>query len=194
MNLPLLDDPSAKKQVIQFSPEAANRWLDIFNTIEGEIRYNGHFFDAGDHATKLADNIARVAAILHFFEGAEEKITLPTLEAAIQICLWYSKEFMRLFVPPPPIPQEQLDVEELGGWLWNQRNIKGRYIRKNHVRQHAPNKLRQKNRLNLALDVLAMNRVILFVHDGKTAYIDLDPGSPPDPWAWQVAISTSQTR
>lgn len=172
-NLIHLNEPNHSKQVLHFAPDACARWLEIFNAIEGECQFGGRFAQARDHASKLADNMARIAALLHFFEGAEGDIPLKTLETAIQIGLWYSAEFMRIFVPPPPIPQEQLDANELGSWLQNLQTSGWSSIRKNFVRQNCPNKLREKNRLNQALNTLAARGSISFFTDGKTTYINL---------------------
>ena len=165
------------KHVVEFSPEASELWLRTFNEIEAEIRPGGRFDGAGDHGSKLADNIARVAAQVNFFEGGEVKISLDTLKFAINYCLHCSDEFMRLFVPPP---QEQLDGCELNYWFDRIRNSGRRYIRKNYVRQSCLNKLRKNDRLNLALEFLRVNGYVSFDYCGKTHVIDLVPMLPRD--------------
>ena len=168
-NMALLKDPGREKGVINFSPEASERWLSIFNAIEVEIRPNGRFAGAGDHASKLADNIARVAALFHCFEGFEGDISLSTVNAAISLCFYYSDEFMKLFMPPP---QEEVDANELYSWL--QREMTGRInIPKNHVRQSGPNKLRRNGRLDRALEVLRQQGRIYSFQQGKTECIGL---------------------
>ena len=168
-NMALLKDPGREKGVIHFSPEASEQWLSIFNAIEVEIRPNGRFAGAGDHASKLADNIARVAALFHCFEGFEGDISLSTVNAAISLCFYYSDEFMKLFMPPP---QEEVDANELYSWL--QRAMTGRInIPKNHVRQSGPNKLRSNGRLDRALEVLRQQGRIYSFQQGKTECIGL---------------------
>lgn len=171
-NTNLLDDHSKERQVVGFTPAASERWFEVANAIEAEIRPGGRFEFAGDHASKLADNITRLAAHFHWFEGFEGSISSETLELAISTCFWYSNEFLRLFVPPP---QEEVDAEELSVWF-SQMQMRGyRYIRKNHIRQYGPNRLRDRRRLQTALDLLQMNGRIGVFMLGKTTCVDLAP-------------------
>lgn len=150
-NAMLMQEAEHKKQVIAFTSEASERWHNIVNAIEVAIRPGGLFEGAGDHASKLADNIARVAALFHYFEKFEGDISLITLNAAIVFCESCSDDFLKLFMSPP---QQCLDADELDNWLNRFRNGGGRFLRKNYIRQHCPNKLREKNRFNRALEVL----------------------------------------
>lgn len=193
-NLALLSDPTRPKQVLQFCAQACTRWLEIFNAIESQCRPFGLFAGAHDHAAKLADNIVRVAALLHYFEGIEGDIPLHTLETAIQIGLWYSAEFRRIFVPPPPIPQEVLDATALDNYLWTLRRRGGRYIRKNSLMQYGPKPTRNKNRLNKAIDILISRSSITELTYFKTNYIDLHPQFAPDFSAWQTATSKYEVK
>lgn len=184
-NTLLLEDPAAEKKAVQFTPEASERWFEVANAIEAEIRPNGRFENAGDHASKLADNIARMSAQFHWFEQFEGDISIETIELAISICFWYSDEFLRLFVPPP---QEVMDAHELNEWLNNIQMHGQRYIRKNYIRQYCPNRLREKRRLQIALEVLQADGRILLLTMGRIAFVDLSPSEPYNYMAAQVAI------
>lgn len=184
-NAGLLEEPGRERKVMQFTPEAAEHWLWVANAIESEIRPGGRFEGAGDHASKLADNIARVAALLHFFEGLNGDISVETLSFAISLCFWYSNEFVRLFLP---LPQDQVDAYELNEWLNALRNYGQRYVRKNYIRQHCPNKLRESRRLNVALELLRMRGGVSLGQIGKTLCVDLNPSLPFDLQLAQLAI------
>lgn len=174
-----------ERTVIEFTAEAGERWVLIANAIEAEICIGGRFEGAGDHASKLAENIARVAALLHVFEGGRGGISLELLEAAVGYCLYCSDEFMRLFMP---MPQDQADALELSVWLGNLRNAGQRFVRKNYVRQFCLNKLREKGRLDRALEVLRLRGEISFLLLGKTLCLDLLPFSLVDAGRAQVEI------
>lgn len=169
-NLALLDNPEKDKYIVKFSTEARERWLDAFNEIELGIRPEGRFNKIADHASKLADNIARVAALFHYFEVGEGEVSCETLDAAIDLCCWYSDQFYNIFVPPP---QEDVDALELELWLQGYWNKGYRSIRKNKILQCGPSKLREKKRLDLALEALWDKGMIRFFRQGKTTYIDL---------------------
>jgi hypothetical protein len=169
-NRALLDSPGKERLVVCFSLEAKERWMDVFNEIETGILAGGRFEQVADHASKLADNIARVAALLHFFEGEQGDISCEVLDFAVDVCCWYSDQFFKIFVPPP---QEDIDADDLVGWL---RSYFGRSygeIRKNKILQCGPNKLRNKLRLERALNVLQAKKLINVVRCKGVTYIDL---------------------
>lgn len=53
---------------VTFSNDAKNVWLDIANDIEIKMGPGGMYECAKDHASKVPENIARVAALIHCFE------------------------------------------------------------------------------------------------------------------------------
>lgn len=58
-----------EREEIRFSEEAAAAWYKLADRVEEAIRPGGQFENASDHASKLGENIARVAALLHFLRG-----------------------------------------------------------------------------------------------------------------------------
>lgn len=171
----LLNDKTFNRQIVQFSPEACERWLHVYNEIEAEICLDGRFHSFGDHASKLADNIARVAALLHVFEGYDGDISVGTLEFSIRLCFWCSDEFRFIFQLPKPEPLEVMDAADLDGWLWRYRDNGATWMEKNFIRQRGPNKLRDKGRLDRALSELYLQGKINFFFEGKKEFVDLDP-------------------
>lgn len=171
-NAKLLQEPAFKKDVVAFTFEASDRWLQLADAIEIDSRPGKRFESARDHASKLADNIARVAALLHHFENLEGDISLSTLNAAISYCEGCSHDFLKLFMPPA---QRVMDADELDQWLSRFREDNNRLVRKNYIRQYCPNKLREKGRLDRALEVLQnAGRVFLGTMDGF-AWVDVQP-------------------
>lgn len=171
-NLPALGALERTREILRFSPEASARWLDYYNYVESQVAPGGCYFHAGDHASKLPENVGRVAAVLHCFEGFEGEISLATLEAAIQICDAASADFLSIFVPPP---QEQQDAWLLTEYLGRLRAQGLQTIPKNHVRQYGPNVLRNKDRLDCAIAMLCAQRLISLFQVKKTILINLYP-------------------
>lgn len=169
-NRALLESPEKERSVVYFSPEAKDRWRSVFNDIERGVREGGRFEQVKDHASKLADNIARVAALLHFFEGCEGDISCKVLDLAIDVCCWYSDQFFQIFVPPP---QEDIDADDLVSWLRSHFGRSYGEVRKNKILQYGPGKLREKHRLGRALDVLLDRGFINVFREGKVTYIEL---------------------
>ena len=72
MVLPLLD----------FSPEAKAAWVEAYDEIERQLATDGDFASIRDSASKAADNIARLAAVLHIYEhGVQGPIGRSVVEA-----------------------------------------------------------------------------------------------------------------
>ncbi|MDH4555722.1 DUF3987 domain-containing protein [Pseudomonas sp. BN417] len=172
LNLDALPERGYERSVIEFSPEACERWLGVFNAIEEEIAEGGRFCEMRDHASKLAENIARVAALIHIFEGEGEKISVKALNFAIDLCHWCSDEFYLIFVPPNPLPEEVQDAIELDNWLGRLRREGAEWVPKNYIRKYGPNKLRQKIRLDRALEELFLERRIRFFEVNKETRIE----------------------
>ncbi|MGV2861018.1 MULTISPECIES: DUF3987 domain-containing protein [unclassified Pseudomonas] len=126
----------------------------------------------GDHASKLADNVARVAALFHFFEKRGGDIAMETLEAAIDVCFWYSDEFLRMFAS---LPQEEIDAHELDAWLQLRREFGERFVAKNAILQKGPGQLRKVKRLDQAIEVLSSQGKVLLSKSGNVTYLDLFP-------------------
>lgn len=171
LNTALLEASSPNRKTISFSPEASEVWLKAYNAIESGIKTGGRFYRMGDHASKLADNIARVAALLHCFEGFEGDVSLRTLKFSVDFCLWCSDEFYDLFLPEA---QEKLDAVELRKWLWPLLSRDGSWVSKNYIRQYGPNKMREKIRLNKALDELYSQGKIRFFNRGRVQCVELE--------------------
>ena len=135
-------DNDFKRLLLKFTPEAQERWIQIFNYVESQLSFSGIFHSIKDYAGKYPENLARVAAIFHYFQGKEGDITLETLNQASAICEWFLGEFQRLFSPPPPmppIPQACLDTNYIETWLINRFIKTGVYwILKAHIQQGTP--------------------------------------------------------
>ncbi len=141
-----------EQEDIKFSPAAAVRWMEVFNEIESGMLKGGRYERMPDFASKLADNMARIAAVIHYFEGMEGEISLDVFEFSVELGYWFSDQFKRVFVPPD---QLEIDSIELYEWLLAQKAKCGRDIEKNKVLQSGPFRMRKKEVLEPILDVLS---------------------------------------
>ena len=180
------------RKVLEFDQYAQQRWIDWFNLIESNVRQGGGLLESvPDYASKMADNCARLAALLHYFEKGDSQayIDANTLEAAISICAWYAAEFVYLRLLPE---QADRDIQLLQGWLHNIINeyIRGYYnpnilsdpqvtmfvLKRNFLRQYAPNQLRERERLNKTLrEMQALGIIQLWKGADKVNYVGLAP-------------------
>lgn len=168
-NIADIEQGAFTRQTLSFSWDAKDYWVRIYNDVESQIGLGGYLSDVKDYASKAAENVARVAALFHFFEGNQGDISRDSIDRACRVCDWYLREFKRLFSPPLQIPVEQVDAMLLDTWLWQNYWDRGcTWIKKNDLRQRAPNALRSKSRLDAALDTLLSQGKITYGNLGKT--------------------------
>lgn len=158
-----------KRSTLKFSKEAALAWTLYFNEVERNIKAGGRYENAGDHASKLADNVARVASVLHAFEGYAGDIGMAATLSAITICHEASKDYQEHVLPKD---QKQLDALKLYDWLnSNVRSPRGQRIKRyvdlkviSNLMNYCPLKFRGKH-LHELLGVLEA-KGYLTIHHG----------------------------
>jgi hypothetical protein len=83
-----IDAGRTTRQILTFSYEAKEAWINSRNKVQAELRPDGSLSDVKDAASKLANNAARVAALFHRIEGetgdiSEETVIQPTFRTPI---------------------------------------------------------------------------------------------------------------
>lgn len=151
----ILERSNRQRKVLEFTSSAKERWGVINAGIEKALAEHGHYEHARGHGNKLMDNITRVAAIIHTFEGYEGEIDTPLLEYSWRLCKRHSYHFMQYIAGDPEvvINTNQLvrEIRRLAGDHQNDTyNIK-----KSHLRRNVRSKqLRESEHLNAAIKLL----------------------------------------
>lgn len=153
---------SARK-MLTFDPIAANHWINFYNYIETQSAPTGELFNVRDYASKLADNVARIAALFHTLDSDTLEINEAAILGAIDVGYWYLREFRRLW-DSPTISPEQYDAEMLRLWMVNflKTNPGALCISKSHLSKYVNNPLRNLKRREQALQVL-INLGLIFI-------------------------------
>ena len=144
-----------KRQVLEFTPEAAAEWVRACNFIESQIQPWQYLNDIHDFASKAVEIAARVAALLHFFTKQQGKIRVQTLHRAINIVDWHLHEFKRLFSPQVSTYSMQEDMITLERFMFlNYWKVGLTNVGKNQILRNGPNHLRSKARLEPVLEAM----------------------------------------
>ncbi|MBN3064897.1 DUF3987 domain-containing protein [Pectobacterium aquaticum] len=163
---------------LYFSPEAEAHWIRCFNRVESEISSEsftpGSLSDFKDYASKVAENMARIAALLHYFNGGKGDIPLVTVKAAASIIAWYINEYRDLFPKNKETVQIDSDADELYRWISDYclKRFKMR-ITKNTILQFGPNRFRNCDKTDELLTHLILEEKIRFKKIGRIKYIEL---------------------
>lgn len=54
---------------------------------------------------------ARLAAVLHVWESPTHYVSTSCLERAWGLVSWHATQYELVFAPPPPLPQQETDVD-----------------------------------------------------------------------------------
>ena len=93
--------------MLDFTAEAKAHWISSYNAIESELASTGDFASIRDAASKAADNIARMAAVMHIFEyGPEGRSRSRRSRARAGLCSGMPIAHGRSW-PPSPCPKKQ---------------------------------------------------------------------------------------
>jgi len=165
---------TSETQIVTFSWAAQEHYLDFYNSVESQLGINGYYSDVKDAASKIAENMSRIAAILHCFTGQTGPIDLGTANQASAIANWYLNQFKFLFGKAQMMSQEEMDIQILANWLRNRAFQYGQYeIPKSIIMRYGPNHLRSKPALDPVLLNLEARQLIINGKRNKTAVIQM---------------------
>ena len=144
------------RPAIEFSEEAGWRFHRFQGEMEALMQPNRDFFHCREYAAKVAENCARIAAVIHIFDGGEgSKISEYTVDRAVDIAWSYACEYKRIFQPPSHQQIEEAYGKILWNWLDEYFRSNGtNWVYRTFVLQFGPNLLRKAAHLNLALQCL----------------------------------------
>ena len=174
--VPMDEAGALSPAVLMLTPEAKAAWIAFHDTIENELRGGGELYDVRDVASKSADNAARLAALFQIFEqGMGGAVGLDAFESASRVAAWHLSEARRFF-GELALPAELANAARLDSWLIEYcRREKTNGVPKNHILQHGPGSLRDKDSLNAALAELDELSRIRRVKEGKRAMVEVNP-------------------
>ncbi|CAL60685.1 conserved hypothetical protein; putative CP4-57 prophage protein [Herminiimonas arsenicoxydans] len=162
--------------VMEFSPEAAIQFNQTGNRIEGMLQPGQPLCEFKDHASKLGENIARVAAVLEYFEYGPGPISADTLRRASEIVQWFSSEFQHIFGPGAQVDSFMSDINKFGIWLNSCTQREGKAVfEKSWVQRNVTFSLRGKARLEPILDHFVTTGQIRYIQDNKKTMIEVNP-------------------
>jgi putative DNA primase/helicase len=162
--------------MLKLTPEAKEVWVAFHDAIERDLGSGGLYHDVKDVAAKTADNATRLAGLFHAFGGSiGGVVSADNLRAGCKIAEWHLTEARRFF-GELALPAALADAARLESWLVSRcKNLGLKEIPTKEVQQYGPNGLRDKAKLDPALDELVeLGRAMRITH-GRRKLISLNP-------------------
>ncbi|WP_392563572.1 YfjI family protein [Orbus wheelerorum] len=161
------------KIVVILSPEAKEEWINFYNDIESELG-KGNLGDISDYASKIANNVARVAALLQVYEHDNTQICKSCMMYAIEFGYNCIESFKSVFGEKTIDEKAKELADILFDWLnKNSDNGYKRDFLKAHIYKYGPNQLRNKENLEMALYRLHNDGDIDYFYRSKPVFIRL---------------------
>jgi len=176
-------DRKGRHQLV-FSFEAKEYWIRFRNNVEADLVPGGYLSDVTDAASKIANNLAKVAALFHVIQGEKGEISYATIQQAGAVCTYYLHEFTRLFSKKAQIQSVETDAYDLESAIQAyfsnhpSNNPFGNFMKKSALAQYGPSYLRNNRpRLDAAINLLHSRGIINFQMDKKTVLISYRPSN-----------------
>lgn len=104
--LPSEEPTQARFKKLTFSANARIQLNAMIDACEKRLRPDEIYYFASDHGGKLANNIARVAGLIHLFSSEGLEIQDRSLYLAIHLVMDLSRHYMNAFVGKPALIQD----------------------------------------------------------------------------------------
>jgi hypothetical protein len=165
--------PGRTYDPIEFSEDAKKVWVAMHDEIEVNQRFGGALDDVRDAASKVMDNVGRIAAIFHQIEGRQGPIQADTATQACQIGDWFLRQFWQLFskhAKPPQAEQDGLEILRVvrargmaGG--------AGHVLPRRQLIQYVTRPMRDSRRIDDALQHLVTTNRAWLMNIGRTTCV-----------------------
>lgn len=161
---------------LDLDPMAKAHWVEVYDTVEAQLSSGGNFAPVRDVASKAADNVARLAGVLHLFEsGPTGVIGLRSMQAAARIVLWHLYAARGLFAPFT-LSREAANAATLDRWLIDRCRMEGvDGFSTRAVLNGGPNGTRKREDFETAVGVLARHGRVRLVEDGRRRWLVVNP-------------------
>lgn len=167
-----------ERTILRFSAAAATRFVEIYNSLQMLMAPGQPYAEISGQAAKAAENVARVAAVLHVFDRLEGDISEDTLARAAAIVEWFVNQFLVLFSAGGTQPSVEQDALAMEHALWHALNCGHMSVPRSELKYWVPPEL-IGTRLDRGLRcLLSTGKVALIPHRGRT-YVALKQGGAP---------------
>jgi hypothetical protein len=100
--------PASRERHTMKLSDDATQYLKLFKESVHNVLICGDYAEEmKSFFRKIGQQATRLAALFHYFDGATGDISRAAMKGAISLCEWYLFEFIRVFTPYVPSPQQK---------------------------------------------------------------------------------------
>jgi hypothetical protein len=155
------------RTVLTMTPDAASLFVRAYNNVQQLMAPGRAYADISGQAAKAAENVARVAAVLHVIDGLEGDISEDTLTRAGVIVEWFVNQFLELFGAADVKPSLEHDAAAVENALFRARSCGHQAVLRSELKYWCPPEI-YGTKFDRALHVLvAHQRAFLVPNKGK---------------------------
>lgn len=182
-------------ELLTLSP-ATSELLGWFDEVkEKELLEGGRFFHMRGAASKIVENAARLAAILHAMEKIDGPIPVHVMRNAIKLAAWLLNQYRLRFCPKSQLELDMISLEEFITDRIAPRFAKEKSVPGPYLCRFAPRQLRQVDRLWEALKGLeSRDKVKVWGDKGRSWNVQLVDWFPQPLVATQLVNDPLQIR
>ena len=178
LDTPLITDAQGglAPTMLDLSPAAHAAWVQAYDHIERQLGGAGHYASIRDVAAKAAENIARLAALLHVLgHGLEGEIDESSVESASRIIDWHLHEARRLLADLDAPPELSAAIR-FDAWLRDEALRTGDLrIASARIYQYGPGCVRDSKALKAALALLDERGRARVAQEGRHRFVVVNP-------------------
>lgn len=162
--------------MLDLSAAAHAAWVQAHDHIERQLGGAGHYASIRDVAAKAAENIARLAALLHVLDhGLASEIDESSVESASRIIDWHLHEARRLLADLDAPPELSAAIR-FDAWLRDEALRTGDLrIASARIYQYGPGCVRDSKALKAALALLDERGRARVEQEGRHRFVVVNP-------------------
>lgn len=169
----------ATRPVLQFDDQAKAKWAEFARHFESGLGYAGQLKDIGGFVSKISNNLARIAGLIHYFCQYEGPISGDTMWRAAALSEWYVYQHKRILGDQDSASFQEDCANQLEHWLriqFNRSNGIRTHFKTSELYRLGPRKIRARDDMNMAIDSLSRKWKIRDFRNRKPSYIELNVG------------------
>ncbi len=162
------------RESLKLSPGALQVWSELETKARNHESPYSYFADHTEYSSKWPDQVARIAALFHVFDGSSGEISVETMRRAIILGEWLADAYVGAFSIAVN-DSEEANAELILEWL-AERGLS--QIKRTYFRQFGPSSLRDIALIKAAIKKLEEAGLVTTFKRNRTNYVEVKhPGS-----------------